>query len=99
MKNNEIIEQPIPIPKLEKLTCKLYAKIIEYFLRYAIFAVSCYIWYLYDYFIAGSSFILLYIIVGIIRSKLRNNSIPYTQREYSYNDKEVSIWYVAKYLC
>jgi hypothetical protein len=99
MKNDEIIEQHVPTPTLKKLTCKLFAKTIEYFLHYSAFVVSLYIWYMYDYFIAGSSFILFYIVIGIVRSKLRNSSIPFSQREYTYNDKEVSIWYTTKYLC
>jgi len=99
MKNDEIIESRIPTPTLQTFTCKLFARTIEYFLRYSAFVLSLSIWYLYDYFIAGSSFVLLYIVIGIIRSKLRNSSIPYNQREYTYNDKEVSIWYATKYLC
>jgi hypothetical protein len=57
------------------------------------------IWYFYDFFIALLSLVLTFIIMGIIRSKLRNAVIPFNQREYQYNDKAIADWYVAKELC
>lgn len=56
-------------------------------------------WYFYDYFIAGAILLLSFIIMGIIRSKLRNSAIPPSQREYHYNDKGIADWFVARELC
>jgi len=37
--------------------------------------------------------VLSFLIVGIIRSKLRNSVIPAKQREYQYNDKGIASSY------
>jgi hypothetical protein len=54
---------------------------------------------MYDYFMAFFALILSFIIMGIVRSKLRNSVIPPNQREYQYNDKGIADWYTAKELC
>lgn len=90
------IEHP-PIPTTIK--CKSLILIVEFLLRFSTFLSAILLWYIYDYFIALSSLLLSFIVVGIIRSKLRNESIPFSQRERDYNDKEIAQWYVMKYLC
>ena len=42
---------------------------------------------------------LSFVIVGIIRAKLRNSVIPVKQREYQYNDKGIADWYAARAIC
>ncbi len=56
-------------------------------------------WCFYDYFIAIGIFLLSFIIMGIIRSKLRNSVVPSSQREYQYNDKGIADWFTARELC
>jgi hypothetical protein len=68
-------------------------------LQYSLYAVVLIIWYYYDYFIAGAALLLGFIIIGIIRAKLRNSVIPLTQREYHYSDAAIAEWYSAKILC
>ena len=96
---NDYIEMIEPTPKLRSKKCKYLALALEYFLKYTLYVVTLLIWYSYDYFIAGAIFLLTFIIMGIVRAKLRNSSIPLKQQEYSYNDKGIATWYVAKNVC
>lgn len=86
-----------PTPSSKK--CKIISFILMLFLKFNTVFTSIIIWYLYDYFIAGLSLVLSFIIMGIIRSKIINNFIPPTQREYTYNDKELANWYTVNELC
>jgi hypothetical protein len=88
-----------PTPTLRSKKCRSLAKVLEYFLKYTTLASTLLSWYFFDYFIALMVLVLSYIIMGIIRSKLRNSVIPQNQREYQYNDEGIASWYVAKELC
>lgn len=96
---NDYIDLIEPTPKLHSKKCKLISFILRMFLQFTTFVVSLFAWYLYDYFIALLTLVLTFIIMGIIRSKLRNTVIPPNQREYQYNDKGIADWYTAKELC
>lgn len=97
--DNQIIEQLEPTPRLYLNRCKVIALILKLFLQYATIFISAVVWYIYDFFIALLALVLTFIIMGIIRSKLRNSTIPFTQREYQYDDGEIAAWYTAKELC
>ena len=97
--NSDYIDLIEPTPKLKTKKCQLIARMIHLFLQYSIYLLSIIVWYLYDYFIAGATLLLSFIIVGIIRAKLRSSAIPPTQREYHYTDKAIAEWYSAKILC
>lgn len=88
-----------PTPTLRSKKCKLFALLLQLFLQYTTLVATALIWYLYDVVFALLGAVLLFIIMGIIRSKLRNVSIPFNQREYQYNDEGIAKWYVAKELC
>jgi len=98
MENNyiDLIE---PTPKLYSKKCKFTAFGIKIFLQYFTVFAAFAAWYLYDYFIAGATLLILYIVVGIIRSKIRNSTIPVHQREHHYTDEEIAKWFSAKALC
>ncbi len=96
---NDFIEMIQPTPKLKTTKCKAIALLLRLFLQFTTPLVALVIWYMYDYFIAGASLLLSFIVIGIIRAKLRNSSIPFTQREYHYNDAGIAAWYSAKYFC
>ena len=98
MKNNSI-ELLEATPKLHSKKCKIIAFLIRVTLENTTFIAAALTWYLYDYFIAGAVLLLAFIIMGIIRSKLRNSSIPVSQQEYHYNDKGIAEWYVSKNIC
>ncbi len=88
-----------PTPTLHSTKCKFIAFVIKTFLQYAIFLAAFIAWYLYDYFIAGATLLISFIIIGIVRAKMRNSVIPSHQREYQYNDEGIATWFTAKELC
>ncbi len=98
MINDEIIELIEPTPELKKKECKTFALLITIGLTYGSFIVAAIIWSMYDLFFAVGALLISYLIIGIIRSKLRNSAIPLTQQEYQYSDKAIATWYVARRL-
>jgi len=86
-------------PILHSKKCKFIAFLIKILLQYTTIVIGITAWYFYDYFIAGALLLLSFIIMGIIRSKLRNSAIPPSQREYQYNDKGIADWFVSQELC
>jgi len=97
--NMDYIDLIEPTPKLKTKRCQLIALSIKLFLQYALYIITLLTWYFYDYFIAAATLLLGFIIIGIIRAKLRNSAIPLTQREYHYNDAAIASWYTAKRIC
>jgi hypothetical protein len=96
---DDIIEliQPTPIFKTKK--CLFLVHLIRYTLQYlhvGLFLVGV---YMYDFIIGFVFLAITYIIVGIIRSKLRIVAIPPSQLELSYDDFSIASWYAYKYLC
>jgi len=95
----EYIELIQPTPKLHSKKCKLFSFILRLFLQFTTFIAPIIAWYFYDYFIAILTLVLSFIVMGIIRSKIRNSVIPISQREYQYNDQGIADWFVAKEIC
>jgi len=95
----DFIELMEPTPKLRTQKCKIISLIIRIFLQFTTFIAALITWYIYDYFIAGAILLLSFVIMGIIRSKIRNSVIPEKQREYQYNDQGIADWYTARELC
>ncbi|MCF6309451.1 MAG: hypothetical protein L3J19_03090 [Sulfurimonas sp.] len=96
---NDFIEMIEPTPKINTKKCRIVSFIIWLFLQFSIYITTLLSWYLYDYFIAFFTLMLSFIVVGIIRSKLRNSVIPAKQREYQYTDKAIADWYTDRELC
>ncbi|HEY9203556.1 MAG TPA: hypothetical protein VIM82_04430 [Sulfurimonas sp.] len=96
---DEFIELKEQTPVLHSKKCRFAALALRLFLQYATVLTALVSWYLYDLFIALLALVLAFIIMGIVRSKIRNISIPFSQREYHYSDKEIAEWYTAKILC
>ncbi|MDF1874549.1 hypothetical protein JHD48_02245 [Sulfurimonas sp. SAG-AH-194-I05] len=97
--NSDFIEQMEATPKLHATKCKCISALLRIFLQFTTFISAALAWYLYDYFIALATLLLTFIIMGIIRSKIRNSVIPPKQREFQYNDKGIADWYTARELC
>ncbi len=95
----DFIELIEPTPKLRTKKCKFISFLIRIFLQYTTFIVALLTWYIYDYFIAIAILLLSFIIMGIVRSKIRNAVIPSKQKEYQYNDEGIANWYVSRELC
>jgi len=94
-----VIEMPQNIPDIKSKKCRFVAFLLEMFLTYIIYIISLVSWYFYDYFIAFLILLLSFIIIGIIRSKIRNIVIPQIQSEYLYSDKDIAKLYTAKMIC
>jgi hypothetical protein len=97
--NDEIIDEIEPLPRLETLKCKLLALTIGFLLRFFNILVALSVWLFYTPGVALAILLLGFIIVGVIRSKLRNSSLPPHQLEYRYTDSEIAVWYTATHLC
>ena len=96
---SDFIEMIEPTPKLHTKKCQIISYIIWLLLKFTTYITTAISWYIYDYFIAFFVLILTYIVMGIIRSKLRNIAIPLKQQEYPYNDKAIAKWYCAREIC
>jgi len=97
--SDNFIDMLEPTPKLYSKKCKAISLLLRLFLQYGTISSGLIAWYLYDFFIAMPTLVLTFIIMGIVRSKLRNSVIPPKQREYQYNDKGIADWYTAKEFC
>jgi len=98
MKNNSI-KLLEPTPEFKSKKCKIALFGLRLVLEYTTFVTGALVWYFYDYFFALAALVLAFIVMGIIRSYMRNNSIPASQREYHYNDKAIAAWYLSQNLC
>lgn len=88
-----------PTPTLPTRQCRLLARIIGYSLSYGNYCIGALIWWSYDWFMALGALLLGFILFGIIRSKLRNDSIPLAQRETPYSDYAIATWYLSRHHC
>ena len=96
---DNIIDMIESTPKLKSQKCRIISYTIYLGLKFTTYITTLLTWLLYDYFIAFFILILSFIVMGIVRSKIRNIAIPTSQQEYKYNDKSIADWYTAKELC
>ncbi len=97
--DNDYIDMIESTPKLKSKKCKLISLLISLALKYSAYVSSLIFWILYDYFIAFFSLIFSFLIVGIVRAKIRNIAIPPNQQEYPYTDRGIAEWYTALEIC
>ena len=97
--DNNFIDLIEPTPKLHSKKCKIISLCMRILLQFTTPFIGLLAWYMYDYFIAGASLLLTFIVMGIIRSKIRNSVIPIKQSEFQYNDQGIADWYTAKEIC
>ena len=88
-----------PTPTLPTRQCRLLARTLGIGLSYGHYLLALAIWWMSDWFIAIGVLLLGFILLGIIRSKLRNDSIPPAQREYPYDDYAIATWYLSRTAC
>jgi len=96
---NDYIDLIEPTPVLHTKKCQFISLIIKLFLQFTPIIAALITWYLYDYFIAGATLLIMFVVVGIVRAKMRNSVIPPSQREYHYNDESIAKWFTAKEIC
>ena len=95
----DFINQIEATPKLRTRKCKLVSLSLRIFLQFTSYIVGLVSWYYYDYFIAIALFLLSFIIMGIVRSKMMHSVIPSSQHEYNYTTQGIADWYTARELC
>lgn len=95
---NDFIPFIEPTPEPVRTRCKIAVWLLASSLSYGVFIVAAATWYLYDGFYGAGALIISYLVMGIIRSKLRNSAIPVEQQEYNYTDHAVAAWYVSRAL-
>ena len=95
----DFINQIEPTPILKTKKCQIVSFMLRLFLQFSSYLFTALAWYFYDYFVGIATLLLWIIVIGIIRSKLRNSVIPLSQQEYHYNDKAIADWFTARELC
>jgi hypothetical protein len=88
-----------PTPTLPSRKCRFMARLLGWSLSYGNYALALFVWWQSDWFIAIGTLLLGFILFGILRSKLRNESIPPSQSEYEYNDYAIATWYLSRNTC
>ncbi len=88
-----------PTPTLPTRQCRALAHLLGWGLSYGNYLVALFIGWQSDWFIGAGSLLLGFIVFGIIRSKLRNGSIPPAQRETPYTDYAIATWYLSRNHC
>lgn len=98
--NNERLTFHIdPTPSLPTRQCRLIARLMGWSMSFGNYILALIVWWKGDWFIALGTLLLGFIVFGIIRSKLRNDSIPPSQRETPYNDYAIATWYLSRNHC
>lgn len=88
-----------PTPTLPTRNCRFLARFLGWCLSYGNYVLALIIGWQSDWYIGGSFLLLGFIVFGILRSKLRNDSIPPSQREYPYTDYAIATWYLSQNHC
>ncbi len=96
---NDFLELIEPTPTIQTKKCRALVLCITFFLKFSTIIGALIAWIFYDYFVAAATLLITFLVIGIIRSKLRNEVIPPNQREFHYTDKAIATWYVAKRIC
>lgn len=87
------------LPEIKSFKCKSLAYLIYFALSYFPIIFGMIIGYSYnDIFIGFTSFIAFMLASGIIGSKLSDEAIPLTQREFEYSNLDIAKWFVIRVL-
>ncbi len=88
------------MPKIEGFWCNFLVYFIYILLLSVPLSVAIFIWWkLNSIWVAFLFFLLLLLVKGVIISKLRVSSIPFSQREMNYKTLSIIKWYVGKNVC
>lgn len=87
-----------PTPRLRKASCKALALAIAFGIGAGpVVAAVVSGWY-FHWSGGLAAGVFVYLLAGVISSKMRQVSLPLDQREMSLNSHEIARWYVARYL-
>ncbi len=96
---NDFIPEIEPTPTFKTPYCQWLVKLLAFKLTYMPIILTLLVAYVVDYFYAVATLLISYLFTGIIRSYMRNNSIPKKQLEYSYNDSAIAAWFLYRTHC
>ncbi len=100
MEHDETLFQIEVMPKIEGFWCNLALYAIYLAIILTPFLVGVFFWwYLHSAWIGFLFFLFAVLASGIVTSKLRVSSIPFSQREMDYSTISVVRWYVGKNIC
>ena len=100
MEHDETLFQIEVMPKIEGFWCNLALYAIYLAIILTPFLVGVFFWwYLHSAWIGFFFFLFAVLASGIVTSKLRVSSIPFSQREMDYSTISVVRWYVGKNIC
>ncbi len=88
-----------PTPTPDTLTCKVYVWLITLSLKSAALLLALLVWARFDAVMAFFALLLGYLIIGIVRAKLRADAIPRHQLEHPYSDYAIACWVAMRRLC
>lgn len=88
-----------PTPTLPTRGCRALARALGWSLGFGNYLIAALVWWISDWFLALGTFLLGFIVFGIIRSKLRYDAIPPAQRELPYSDYAIMTWYLSRNHC
>jgi hypothetical protein len=98
MKDETIIDQIEPTPVLKSPRCRILALLIAWGLSYGSYLCAVAVWYIYGLFYGIAALAVAYLLIGIVRAKLRNSTIPRSQQEYAYTDRAIAAWFLSREL-
>ena len=87
------------LPEIKTFKCKLLVYIIYFSLSYSPIILGIIMGYYYsDIFIGFTSFIAVMLASGILGSKLSDEALPLSQREFEYSNLDIAKWFVVRVL-
>lgn len=96
---NDFIPEIEPTPTFKSKKCQWMVRLLAFKLTYIPIFLTVLVAYIVDYFYAVATLLISYLITGIVRSYMRNNSIPRQQLEYTYTDQAIAAWFLYRTYC
>lgn len=100
MEHDETLFQIEVMPKIEGFGCNFLVWIVYLSIVLTPFVLGAFFWwYLHSAWVGFLFLLFTMLISGIVVSKMRINSIPFSQREMNYTTLAVVKWYIGKNKC
>jgi hypothetical protein len=87
------------LPNIKDTKCKIIHYVLYIVLSYSWLIIGLFLWWFYDIYFTLLSIPIVYLISGIVSSKLKLEAIPFSNHEISHSNYEITRWYVAKVIC
>ena len=94
---SETLELFEPVPTLRNTKEKTLAGSLTLLLSFGYIIIALLVWIETSWYLALSTLLLGYLVMGIISSKIVHFYVPVRQREFNYSNKELAVWVIAYY--